>query len=447
MARLRLLLLAPLGCAWACPATSWPPWPYDWARFPAFWFGADPNHLENMSQLTAISRYSLALFGWQHLQLASNYSDLLRAQVDQARRVKAALPSLPTFIYMSVADTQPFYAASAPLFADLQRFAGFFFLDDAGALWPNTTSHKCQGTDLLPACLSSMWNFFNQSARRFFLEEVVDVQLGYGAKNGGAEAGGRADGEGAGDEAAPAFDGVFFDAATTFMRAEGDAGARKSWRGAANAPPRASNATVLSIQAELLGALVRLANKHGKFPAFNSRLLDMSFANGKEQAVLGATGAGGLFRYYDLAETILDRALLSNALAESAACVSHLYAVRTPPSVAMRRAELAAFLLVRGPYDYFTFHTSYYDGGFTWHDEWDEDYGTPLGPASRRARSLRRRAPLRWSSRSAAARRRRRRQSHHPSKLRRPGRCGPGGVPSSSRRETASTRGSRCTTV
>ena len=34
-----------------------------------------------------------------------------------------------------------------------------------------------------------------------------------------------------------------------------------------------------------------------------------------------------------------------------------------------------------GAYDYFTFHTSYLDAGFRWHQEWDVDYGRPLAPA------------------------------------------------------------------
>ena len=48
-----------------------------------------------------LGRYSLVLFGWQHMQLATHYHDLLAAQIEQARRVKTRYPALPTFVCMS----------------------------------------------------------------------------------------------------------------------------------------------------------------------------------------------------------------------------------------------------------------------------------------------------------------------------------------------------------
>ena len=213
-----------------------------------------------------------------------------------------------------------------------------------------------------------MWNFFNGSARDYFMQRVVEAHL---------------------DLAAQArVDGMFFDASTTFMRAEGDEGTHKLWRGAANAPPPAvaTNATVLSLQAEIIAGVAERAARRGVYPAFNSRLLDMSLVDEakKEQIVLSRVGAQGLFRYYDLG-SMLDRALIVNALAEASPGTElfHLYAVRTPHTAQQRAAEVAAFLLVRGMagYDYFTFHSSYYDAGFVWHEEWDVDYGKPISDA------------------------------------------------------------------
>ena len=108
-----------------------PSWPYNWGRFPAFWFGANASGWESGAQLQLMTKYSMVLFGWQHMQLATNYTNLLHAQVAQARRAKAVLPAgVPVFVYTPVADTQPFYAASAPLFEDFARYADFFFLND-----------------------------------------------------------------------------------------------------------------------------------------------------------------------------------------------------------------------------------------------------------------------------------------------------------------------------
>ena len=127
-----------------------PSWPYNWGRFPAFWFGANASGWESGAQLQLMTKYSMVLFGWQHMQLATNYTNLLHAQVAQARRAKAVLPAgVPVFVYTPVADTQPFYAASAPLFEDFARYADFFFLNDTAgrttsALWPDTTGYKCE---------------------------------------------------------------------------------------------------------------------------------------------------------------------------------------------------------------------------------------------------------------------------------------------------------------
>ena len=76
------------------------------------------------------------------------------------------------------------------------------------------------------------------------------------------------------------------------------------------------------------------------------------------------------------------RRLIANALAERTRLeLYHLYAVRTGPRTTKTEllAEVAAFLLIRGEYDYFTFHSSYFDDGFRWHDGiYDTDYGLPL---------------------------------------------------------------------
>ena len=76
------------SCSSACAVSppkhvnrTTPVWAYDWDKFPAFWFGANASGFENSAQLKLIGKYSLVLFGWQHMQLACNYSNLLKAQV------------------------------------------------------------------------------------------------------------------------------------------------------------------------------------------------------------------------------------------------------------------------------------------------------------------------------------------------------------------------------
>ena len=43
-------------------------WTYEWARFPAAWFGANWTGFENEQQLALFGKYSLVMFGWQAMQ-------------------------------------------------------------------------------------------------------------------------------------------------------------------------------------------------------------------------------------------------------------------------------------------------------------------------------------------------------------------------------------------
>ena len=85
---------------------------------------------------------------------------------------------------------------------------------------------------------------------------------------------------------------------------------KKTWQGASNLPPNVSDAAVIEIQAEIIAGVVARAGRHKKYPVFNSRLFDMSLANGREQPIMAAVGPGGMFRFYDLGTTILDPRLL-----------------------------------------------------------------------------------------------------------------------------------------
>ena len=46
----------------ACAAM---PWPYDWDRFPAAWFGSNKTEWESPAQIKEIGKYSMAILGWQ----------------------------------------------------------------------------------------------------------------------------------------------------------------------------------------------------------------------------------------------------------------------------------------------------------------------------------------------------------------------------------------------
>ena len=51
-----------------------PQWPYDgFERFPTLWFGANVSGLDNMTQLSFVSKHSLAGYGWQQGVNRTNY--------------------------------------------------------------------------------------------------------------------------------------------------------------------------------------------------------------------------------------------------------------------------------------------------------------------------------------------------------------------------------------
>ena len=78
--QLLLLLPATLGAF---------PFPYDWSKFPAAWFGANATHFESTAQLDFIGKFSLAIFGWQHLITATNWT---ASVYSQANSLYAPLP-------------------------------------------------------------------------------------------------------------------------------------------------------------------------------------------------------------------------------------------------------------------------------------------------------------------------------------------------------------------
>ena len=386
-----------------------PPWPYNWSKFPAVWFGANWSGYENPSQMDLLGNFSMVLFGWQHMQLYCNYTDLLEAQIAQTRRVKSRYPEIPVFVYLPIVDAQPYYATERPLFGSMtttspssssssssngrfQRAVGspdytavadddlsggsssgaeelrhreggladyplpapvyrdFFFLDQNGSLSPLTTHTKCAPGHIVPKCTCSQWNFFNASARAYYLNTVV---------SGIARA----------DPHNEAFDGIFYDAAAAFLR--------RTWEGAANAPSNATDDEVMHIEIAILNATVALSNAHNKYPAYNIHLRDASVASGREQRIMDPLGGQGMFRFYEGSST-LDRDWIENALQERSIQLYTVVGVGAPRVESELLGLIAGFLLVRSTHYYFSAHNGYLDNGFKWHKAYDVDYGMPL---------------------------------------------------------------------
>ena len=170
----------------AASTSAWP-WPYDWSRFPAAWFGSNATHWESPEQIAEIGKYAMAILGWQHLGLTDNMTAVVYPQLTQMAIIKDAHPSLPVFVYCSLGWAFGMNAAVWPLMAE-PRYKGFFLQSSGGSLEFSRTNCQQEHTND-KHCIGWFWDFANASARDYFVAHLVAPLAD-----------------------APSIDGVFFDA-------------------------------------------------------------------------------------------------------------------------------------------------------------------------------------------------------------------------------------------
>jgi hypothetical protein len=117
---LRCALIAVIIASSAALARPLPQWEYNTSHLPVGWFGANASGFENESQLDQISRYDLAIFGWQAFLTASNYTHEAEHLVAQAQVVKARNPSKPVAIYLDAQLAEPFQTSVLAAMQDPQ---------------------------------------------------------------------------------------------------------------------------------------------------------------------------------------------------------------------------------------------------------------------------------------------------------------------------------------
>ena len=316
------------------------PMPSNWSyeccsRFPVAWFGNNVSGYENERQRESFGKYSLIMFGWQAMQAPTNYSHTLRAQVEQARRVKQRWPGKPTAIYVPGDGAQPLYDAMLPLFEKFEHYKGFFYLDAAGMplkkQWKcaiNTTHSGAANGVRGPGCELLHWNFYNSSAKEYYLEVVLKRVADL-------------------DPANEAFDGIFVDAAMGFMRSS------SCPKGAANCPANVTKAETDAIGTEILRRTVENLGKWGKYPLFNAHYVDMSYAGDTphdEGEIVAAIGNGGMMRYYD-GDAPLSIALIDNVLRERESRIPTVFHAKSKKQKTVD--AIAVFLVFQQNYSYF----------------------------------------------------------------------------------------------
>jgi len=166
------------------------PWPYDWNKFPAAWFGANATNFENATQLEAISKYSLAIFGWQHLIFSTNWTASIYAQLNQAAILKAHRPDLPVFVYAGFGNANGFNAETWEVIKSASdgcpNHQPCRTLDEPFTDWvleadgvPVYSMSACEQMGLGYAdpptdrCWNPIWNVANESMRDFFIEKII----------------------------------------------------------------------------------------------------------------------------------------------------------------------------------------------------------------------------------------------------------------------------------
>ena len=164
--------------------------PSDWTRFPAAWFGANATHFEDGAQIQSIGRYSLAIFGWQHLIFMTNWTAAIYAQLNQAAILKARIPTLPVYVYTGFGNANGYNAATWEIISSASRgcpghqpcrkvakpYTDWVLETDSVPVY---SMAACEQMGLgytnppTERCWNPIWNVANASMRNFFVERIV----------------------------------------------------------------------------------------------------------------------------------------------------------------------------------------------------------------------------------------------------------------------------------
>ena len=180
MRLLALLVASSSSWAWGAAAagTNDPaafPFAFNESKFPAAWFGANATSWESDAQLEAIGKYSLAVLGWQHLTMVTNFTAVVYEQITQAAIIKSAHPDLPVYVYVGFGWAMGLNAGAEPVLFDASHRDYFLLGADGGYIFTQT---DCQQGHTTPAatdnrCIGHFWNFANASARDYYVDQLV----------------------------------------------------------------------------------------------------------------------------------------------------------------------------------------------------------------------------------------------------------------------------------
>ena len=361
--------------------------PYDWDTPTVGWFGGNATHFENTTQLEHISRYSMAIFGWQHLIFATNWTASVYAQLNQAAILKAQAPKLPVFVYAGFGNADGYNAATweiiksasdgcpkhQPCRKVAEPYTDWVLETDTVPVYSMSACEQMGlGYNNTPTdkCWNPIWNVANSSVIDYFVSKVIAPVV---------------------SSPPGVIDGVFFDCFNFAYQLP------SPWnRKAVNIPNCTAGKGGSGCEALLTGTIelarrIALAlNEGGKVPIFSN---PATFVNPKgpgapfwlnESRLLdGLKGTNYLLNYeFVRCETIQSSGQLANMLEEGKRGVRvgvHVYLKNATEDVT---PHLAAFMVVRREGWYFFASTGWLDDDWAWHGKYDamSKCGKPLGP-------------------------------------------------------------------
>lgn len=382
MPNMKGLLLSAVLIAGSVSASF--PFAYDWSKFPAAWFGANATGFESAASLDFIGRYSMAIFGWQHLIFATNWTASVYAQISQAAALKSRYPQLPVYVYTGFGNADGYNAATWPIISAAsdgcpghqpcrripEPFAGWFLqTNDVPVYSMSACEQMGLGYSNPPTdhCWNPIWNVANQSMRDYFVDRIIAPLA-----------------------AAPAIDGVFFDCFNFAYDMP------TPWGRKATNVPNCTTAGGDGCEALLSGTLdlarrVAVAlNKGGKVAMFSN---PASFNNTQQapiwldeaRLVSALEGTQYQFNYeFMRAEQMASSGQLANMLEESRLGIPagvHTYLKNSTEDLT---PHLAVFMLFRQEHWYSFTSTGWLDKDWSWSPLYDRlgTCGLPLNNAT-----------------------------------------------------------------
>ena len=293
----------------------------------------------------------------------------------KARVVKRRNPGLPVVVYLDGVLAEPFQlSVHAAMFGpNALQYRDYFLRDESGS--PITCNTFCRQMPGLahddPRCLAWYFNWFNKSAVEWYIHQYVAPI----AKQAG-------------------FNAIFFDGCDEWIN-------QPKWKLAANVPPNATDDDALRVMMDVRVATSQALTQAGKYPLYSEHLGDTSVA--EQQYISRRMEGVGYFRYFEFFNPTMAfiEALLNETQRRgndiggtaSAATGAGTMAVGAHQALPLMCRQLisnglklsdsiAAFLIIKGNYSYYSASTGWFDKDWVWHKDYSLDYDTPIGDAT-----------------------------------------------------------------